>query len=212
MRYSLLFLILSTLLGCTACDPAGIDCPDELEFDIPVSFLNPKDTFNIGDTIWSEVRFSKTLVDKKAGIETTFEPNNLPTTFYFLHRIDSTLEQFGQFNIRIIDKIGHHIYAPLSGGVDNYILEYRPVEKQYHFIMGLIIKEPGLFTLQIALDHDFRYKAPGPCRKNVFWSFVQSVKDTNFEMTQNSPLLFWKTYKKAEWERTAGYCFYVKRR
>jgi hypothetical protein len=209
MRY-FLFMLFS---GCTLCTPQAEDCPETMVYEVGVSLLNPADTILTGDTLWSEIKLSKTLIDKNAGIENTFLPDDMPTTFYFLHRIDSTAEQGGRFKIEVIDRIGSHIYAPLSFGYDRFILRYELKRDSYHFKTGFVLNEPGLFTFQIAVSRNLLRKRTKNCGNSlVEWHFTQSAKKTNFEYLENNPLPFWKDYKKEHWDWLGSMCFYVKRR
>jgi len=193
----------------SACHPEN--CPDELLYELPFTLLNPSDTISVGDTLLYESIFDKVLYDKNGNLKNIFEDYDFTFIFCYLTKIDSTAEQGGRFLIDTVNFVGSLGHISFSDGYDFYPLNYfYDSNNGYNLKIGIIIKEPGLFTIQIGYL-DTKRKTQTNCTTHyVAWAFNQSVEDTNFDMLQSSPLPFWQTYKRSDWDRLASYCVYVK--
>lgn len=202
------------IFGCalicafSACDRNH--CPDHLTYELPFTLINPSDTISVGDTLWYKSEFGKVLYDKNGNIENTFEDYDFSFLFLYLTKIDSTEEQLGGILIDTINVIGSLGYFTVSAGYEFYPLNYKydPITG-YSIEIGLIVKEPGLFSVQFAY-HDENKEVPINCtQKSVDW-YLTLNEAGNFEMLQSSPISFWQTYLRSDWDRYGSFCVYVK--
>jgi hypothetical protein len=211
----IIYLVMKTLIWgiigcffCSACNPE--DCPAELLYELPFSLSNPSDTISVGDTLWYESKFDKVLIDKIDNIENEFRDYDFSFLFCYLTKIDSSEEQGGGLNIEILNEIGNLNVTSVSFGYDYYHLNFDYNQQVYHLRYGLILKEPGLFTVQIGYLNTEKKVKTNCTRHPVLWHFLLNETDTNFEMLQTSPIPFWQNYKRSDWDRLASYCVYVR--
>lgn len=201
-------LCFASVLIFSACNPEN--CPDELLYELPFTLLNPSDTISVGDTLWYESKFNKVLFDKNGNIENIFENFDFSFISCFLTKIDSTVEQGGGFSLEIIQQEGVLEKFTFSNGYELYDLNYIYDNNSYNLKYGLVFNMPGLYTIQIGYP-DTKTKVTTNCTRHyVAWQFPLNIQDTNFEKLQTSPIPFWQTYKRSDWDRLASYCVYVK--
>lgn len=201
------FGIVSSLI-LSACNPDK--CPDELLYELPFALLNPSDTISLGDTLWYESRFDKALYDKNGNIKNVFEDYDFSFISCVLTRVDSTEEQGGGFDLDIVNIEGSLKKFTYSDGYDLYDLIYLYPFGNYNLKFGLVINEPGLFVVRFVYT-DTKKKVQTNCTSHyVAWEFLLNQENTNFNMLQSSPLQFWQNFTRAEWDREASYCLYVK--
>jgi hypothetical protein len=192
----------------SACNPE--DCPNNLLYEIPFSLQNPSDTISVGDTLWFESKFDDVLFDKNGNIENQFIAYDFSFLFCYLTKIDSSAEQGGGFNLDILNEIGELKLTASAFGYDYYHLTHFYDGNRYHARYGLILQDPGLFTVQIGYLNTEKKVKTNCTRHPVLWHFLLNETDTNFEMLQTSPIPFWQNYKRSDWDRLASYCVYVK--
>ena len=192
-----------------ACHPEN--CPDELVYELPFTLLNPSDTIAVGDTLWYESKFDKVLYDKNGQIRNVFEDYDFSFVSCVLTRIDSTEEQGGGFNLDVLAEIGSVKLTSVSFGYDYHILNYIYNQSSgYSIKIGLVIKEAGLFLIRFGY-FDTKKKVQTNCTNHyVTWAFNLDVDESNFEMLQSSPQVFWQNLNRSDWDRQGSYCVYVK--
>ncbi|GAB4328372.1 MAG: hypothetical protein OHK0038_02240 [Flammeovirgaceae bacterium] len=113
----LIVLVISSivLLTLTACPDFESHCSSEIyDFRIPVNIIVPKDTLNVGDTIWFESSFSSTV---KAYLSSTTDTTHGRKDIYFPNGIVS------------ITTLPIEYLPPKEGQSSNLIAVYSAFEK-----------------------------------------------------------------------------------
>ena len=148
------FLAATLLLG--AIGAANLrckdrNCPDHLEYHLPVSLTPQIDTFQLGDTLSLAINFPQELVDKQGGIANTFE--NFDFRFEISgYRYDVQEENTSQM-FDLISEAGSDTVLAFNS-FD--ILRFTPLYdgSQYTYRGSLVLKKTGTFVIYISCYND----------------------------------------------------------
>ena len=210
------FAIILCFCSCIdrMCDDAGIP----YEFEIPLRFEPARDTFNIGDTITVEIRFS----------QMTFE------------RTEAKRFDIGEFNFDPVCSIDEISDVMPNDGLDYFdlltsenseierfffqsgnsllCLQYMPEGEELFCVFKLVAKRTGLFFIKFGdvLELEkIEPNVPGGCRNRGvrFFFHTNGGGGNNVEFLLNSPdtLYSHRIYQRAEvdFHKGGGYVFYV---
>ena len=143
------YLPILCLILLQSCAPK--DCEKRFAFEFPMS-ITAQDTFNIGDTIWHEMRLPQKVLDKNSGEYVNIDDFNL----YFnlnISRWDSTQIVEGTLNFDIVQDIGT-ITQTVSGFAYTY-LEFKDLTDK-HLRFGLVPTVSGKYTEGFSLPIEFQ--------------------------------------------------------
>ena len=138
------YLPILCLILLQAC--GSKDCEKHFAFEFPMS-VTPRDTFDIGDTIWHEMQLPEKLLDKNSGEHIDIKDFNL----YFeiaVSRWDSNTIVEGTLNFDIIQDIG-----TVTQGTNIFTFTYIEFESlaNKYFRYGLVPKVAGKFSEGVEL-------------------------------------------------------------
>ncbi|MCB0542581.1 MAG: hypothetical protein KDC70_03645 [Saprospiraceae bacterium] len=218
MKYSIIVLLIAIpiiiwMLFSAACNK---NCPDYLFYRIPYS-LNPlRDTFNVNDTLWLEIKFNEIMTDDVGQIMNSFSNIDFHINAGCERiDIDPPLAYTSAY-IDINTLIGSDSLnnLPISG-VSYYRINPIYMSGNYSYKCWILLKEKGLFSFGLGSsastdEKPFQFK--GNC-DNVpveFGSRLENDSENNYHMLQwaSNP-----AYHKIEAKRFSdygGYCFVVK--
>ena len=168
-------------MGCCISDEYG----DNITFIVPVRTLPAIDTFRIGDTLTLHVDLDKN-VTLEGHSETYYLENFNFFTELTVSEISDSIEKFNR-PFGIFTSIGTLDTNSFSGNILVYLIEFQEFENDYQFHGGLICREAGLFSVNIASrasllqaqDHPAVKKCKNTRRDNPLVIFPNSSTSIN---------------------------------
>jgi hypothetical protein len=144
-----LYCLLICYLGIWASCNKNINCTENIySFNMGIKAYPSRDSMNVGDTVWLEVNEPTTLNDVQTGRTIDYSGTaNLGSAIGF--QALSSLS--GQFTVESVQKFdfvlsqGVEVINRSPGLYKEYFFD--EVNKRYIFILGVIPKEKGIFSV-----------------------------------------------------------------
>ena len=206
----MLIFVIATAAASTSCKKIS-GCVtttgyNEYLVEIPVKLYPEKDTFVIGDTLWLEQNFSDQIHDLQNNMTLNFK------NFDFLLQMGiSDLINYNQLfnNYDVFAEIGT---AKKGGSLGAIYAEYDYKDGYYQNKMGIVLKEKGLFLLDIRSMRQYDNIDLTRCpteNLDIRYS-VNDKAENNFHMMKDSKDTNTVKTTKEEFDKFGSYCFFVK--
>lgn len=207
---NLLFSIAICGLFFGSCEGSKNDCPDSLDFYLPLHAYGIKDTLYLGDTLRIRLDIPDKLAEINSGYVYDFVDYDFKLITY-IEKIDTlpiTANAPTIFNWTTLQ--GESIS---NGEVFRVLPIYS--DHAYHYEVIITPKRKGLFLFgmnSIADRADKLEKLDGPCSNRPMNVYPRLENDTNsnFEFLKLSPESVYVNLDRERFDNFAGFCFFVK--
>jgi hypothetical protein len=159
MKFSIIISItlIYIIFASSTCQKSGFGCTETTyNFEAIAKVVNPKDSINIGDTIWLEISASVLQTDLLSGNPITFKnAANLGTAIGFGELVNPNSPVFAENDFFYVLQKGENVNNNRAG-----IKEYKFTENgnMYEFRLGIIPKKKGYFNFGLSdASNVFRY-------------------------------------------------------
>lgn len=179
---------------------------NEYLVEIPVKLYPAKDTFAMEDTLWLEQNFSDQVHDQRNNMALNFK------NFDFLLQM-SISDLINSLN----PHSPHQVFAEIGiakegGSLGAIYLEYAYENGYYKHKMGIVMKQRGLFSLNVRslrlYDNIDLTRCPTE-NLDIRYS-INNKAENNYYMMKNAKDSITINTTKEDFDRFGSYCFYVK--
>jgi hypothetical protein len=167
--FVVIFLGTTIFFQQCSCNKTGLDCAQvKYSFDLPVKAYPDKDSISINDTIWLEINESAYFKDKGSGQVIDYSgAENLGTALAF-GEYNKDLESWtnespSSFDLILKEDVGK-LVNQTSIDVEYIFSENN---KRYKFLLGVVPKKKGLFSLLFSNSNN-TYRKADKCTKASF--------------------------------------------
>ncbi len=147
--FSILVCFLFYLLSCA---PKG-DCPPNITYHLPAQISPDRDTFQVGDTLFLSLEFSKSLKAEELSDPIIFEDFNFELIFYTVRH--DTFHGLTFNTLDLTDIIGSSTARAFSES-QSYDLHLMYDGTKYSYSAILVLKEKGTFESRLVSFYDDR--------------------------------------------------------
>lgn len=159
-----------------SCNKTGLDCAQVIySFDLPAKAYPDKDSISINDTFWLEINESAYFKDRRSGQVIDYSgAENLGTALAFGNYNKDlgswTNESPDSFDLILKEDFGQ-LVNQTSIDVEYSFLEN---DKRYLFLLGVVPKKRGLFSLLFSNSNN-TYRKADKCTKASFDIFFANT-------------------------------------
>jgi hypothetical protein len=207
MQNLLYFIVCSIILiSClTNCN----NCPDHLEFDLPIEAYGVSDTVSMNDTIRIKVTIPDKLYERVTNKRFQFTDYDFKLITYIVKHDTFPAEPVTESYFDWITQTGQSKF--IAGGY-SVIPSYH--DNIYQYEVRIIPRKSGLFEfgMNSLFDTSQLDEPDGPCSEkpvNVYMKLQNSI-DVNYEFLQKSTSPAVRKTKRKQFDEYAGICFYVR--
>lgn len=179
------------------------------DFELPVKLTPVLDTFNIGDTILVEQKFSDQIRDLNSELVINLSSVELNTIRFAISDLLKPNDFTPKQNLFAV--IGNINPTGLGGEV---LLEYKHEQNLFENKFGIQITQSGLYNMSFGPVSQYKFrinttKCPTEEISNLYY-ILNNRGDNNFHMMKDGNDTIAFNLTKEEFDKSGGYCFYVK--